>query len=62
MKFNNWKHVAKYCEEEFGAYVDWQERFFECPECGEPIYECDWEDHTNWGMCPICENEWEDVE
>ena len=60
--FKNWKHAAKYCEEEFGAYVDWEERFFECPECGDPIYECDWEDHPNWGMCPVCENAWEDVE
>lgn len=57
MKKKAWEKVAKMCEEIFGAYVDWEERFFICPECDEPIYECDWEDFI---ICPICEFEWYD--
>jgi predicted RNA-binding Zn-ribbon protein involved in translation (DUF1610 family) len=53
--FETWEEAAKYCEETFGVYVDWEERFFHCPECGEPILEEDWEDYS-WGMCPICGN------
>ena len=56
-----WEEVAKYCEDVFGTYVDWEERFFHCPECGEPLYEVDWDDH-DWTMCPICEFVWEDAE
>ena len=36
-----WEKNAKYVESVFGAYVDWEERFYECPCCGEPVYECD---------------------
>jgi hypothetical protein len=32
-----------------------EEGFFICPECGEPIYECDWDEHPDWSECPICE-------
>ncbi len=59
-KVMNWESCAKFCEETFGCYVDWEERFFICPECQEPIYEYDWEDH-DWSMCPICETSWEDI-
>ena len=58
----NWDSAAKYCEHEFGGYVDLDEGFFICPECGEPIYKSDWEDHDDWSLCPICEVEWEDIE
>ena len=58
----NWKETAKMCQMVFGAHIDWEERFFECPECGEPIYEVDWEDHDDWSICPICEVEWEGIE
>lgn len=58
----NWKETAKMCQMVFGVHIDWEERFFECPECGEPIYECDWEDHDDWSICPICEVEWEAIE
>ena len=59
MKFMSWEAAAKYCEDTFGVYVDWEERFFHCPECDEPIYECDFDNFT---MCPICEIDWEDIE
>ena len=39
----------------YGGYVDWEEEFFECPECGEPIYKCDYP-YIDIGMiCPVCE-------
>ena len=50
----NWENAAKYCEDTYGIYVDYEERFFICPECDEPIYECDWEDEE-FILCPICE-------
>ena len=54
-----WDKIAVYCEDTYGVFVDWEERFFLCPECGEPIYECDWntEDMFDDGniICPICE-------
>ena len=49
-----WEKNAKYVAETFGAYVDWEERFYECPECGEPIYECDWNDTELMEICPVC--------
>ena len=66
----NWECLALYCERIYGCYVDWDERFFECPECGEPIYECDWQEmdyHLGsnslkiW-FCPVCESELWDEE
>ena len=56
-----WTDAAKYCEEVFGTYVDWDEGFFICPECDEPIYDVDWEDHGEWNMCPVCECIFEDI-
>ena len=62
-----WEKLAKYCRKTYGVLVDWEERFFECPECGEPIYECDWTfTDLHWSpeydkympnkmFCPICE-------
>ena len=51
-----WEERAKEVEEVYGAHVDWDERFYECSECGEPIYECDWTDEElkTW-ICPVCE-------
>ena len=50
-----WAQVAEYCEETYGIFVDWDEEFFLCPECAEPIYREDWNDETDWVECPICE-------
>lgn len=51
---NRWEEAAKYCEETYGIFVDWDERFFECPECGEPLYFEDWPSEE-FVTCPICE-------
>ena len=56
-----WSECAKMCRKVFGSYIDWEERFFECPECGEPLLEIDWEEH-NWETCPICECVWSEIE
>ncbi len=50
----SWRYAARYVEEELGGYVDWDEEFFNCPECGEPIYQSDWADHGQWEVCPVC--------
>jgi hypothetical protein len=54
-KIKTWKQAAKFCEKTYGSYVDWDEGFFICPECDDPIYECDWEDCDDWDVCPVCD-------
>ena len=56
-----WKQAAKFCEETYGTYVDWEVGFFSCPECGEPICESDWDEH-DWSICPICDFDFEEGE
>ena len=56
-----WEKVAHLVEANYGGYIDWDEGFFLCPECGEPIYECDWADSDLVNgdedfMCPVCES------
>ena len=58
-----WERIAHFVEDEIGALVDWDEEFFNCPICGEPIYKCDWQEedyflgHKFNGTfyCPVCE-------
>ena len=50
-----WRYAAEYIEKHFGGYVDWEEEYFECPECGEPIYKDDWNDYESWTICPVCD-------
>lgn len=58
-----WETNAEYVARVYGAYVDWDERCYICPECGEPVYECDWsEDELCDFLCPICEYAEEDGE
>lgn len=51
-----WLEAGTYCENVYGVVLNTKEGFFICPDCGEPIYECDWEDH-HWETCPICDFE-----
>jgi hypothetical protein len=57
MKIHGWDELAEYVEETYGAEVNWDEEFFICPECGEPIYKEDYDldsDEIALGMCPVC--------
>ena len=41
-----------------GGEVNWEERYYICPECGELVYERDWDESTLAAhLCPICEFE-----
>lgn len=54
---NQWEKNATYANDTYGAYVNWEDRFYECPECGEPVYEDDWsERELKEFLCPICED------
>ena len=52
-----WNWAAKMVEEEFGGYVNWDEEYFICPECGEVVDSLDWDDDdfSYNTICPICE-------
>lgn len=51
-----WEENAKTVEQIYGEFVDWEERFYLCPDCEEPVYECDWsEEALKKFLCPICE-------
>ena len=53
---NRWEENAKCVENVYGSYVNWDNRFYICPECGEAVYEVDWDnDDLENFMCPICE-------
>ncbi len=58
---SKWEQIARHVRTVYGSFIDWDERFFICPDCGEPIYECDWADH-DFTTCPVCEFDWEDGE
>lgn len=53
---SNWENAAYVVENVYGGFVNWDEKYFICPDCGEPIYYEDWEDwfegHTYF--CPVC--------
>ena len=50
-----WETNAHLVEDTYGGYVDWEEEFYICPECGEPVYSCDWSNHELFKeLCPIC--------
>ena len=52
-----WEKNAKEVEEVYGGFVDWEEKFYICPECGEPVYKCDWDEgELAKFLCPICED------
>jgi hypothetical protein len=54
-----WNRMAEHVEWDYGCQVDWEEKFFICPDCGEPVYCDDWDWHDflddgNNDCCPIC--------
>lgn len=57
----NFKRFAEYLVETYGVLFDEEEGFVICPECGEPIYYCDYSSIWNYTnendlyICPICE-------
>lgn len=54
---NFWEQNARIASEWFGAQVNLDERFYICPECGEPIYENDYDEEDVELMnvlCPVC--------
>ena len=58
----NWENVARICQELYGSYIDWEERFYICPECCDPVYEDDYDRRKDFypekgvgPICPICE-------
>ena len=54
---SRWESNAIFAQKEYGAYVDFEERFYSCPFCDEPIYEDDWEeDEYCEFLCPICKD------
>lgn len=59
-----WERNAVEVRDTYGAHVDWEDRFYECPTCGEPIYENDWsERELKQYFCPICcDHDWDDEE
>ena len=54
---SRWESNAMFVQKEYGAYVDWEEHFYNCPFCDEPVYEDDWSDEElDEFLCPICED------
>ena len=57
----NWEKMAHLFEINYGSLIDWNDRFFYCPRCHEPVYEDEWDDsdfidgNDNF-ICPICES------
>ena len=56
----NWLQMAHLIEVNYDSLIDWNDRFFYCPKCHEPVYEDEWEseddflDGYNNFICPIC--------
>lgn len=57
--YNSWEVNADYVKDCCDAdCVNYTERYYHCPECGELIYEIDWTPRElDECICPICE--WE---
>lgn len=51
-----WKINAKWVNTFYKSEVNYDEGFYLCPECGEPVYNDDWseQDFKDF-VCPICE-------
>ena len=49
-------------DERVPAFTNIEGAWYICPECGEPIYFCDWADEDNFMRCPICHWNYETCE
>lgn len=50
-----WEVNAEIVSDIYDGYVTWDEEFYSCPECDEPIYKSDWsEAELKKYICPIC--------
>jgi formylmethanofuran dehydrogenase subunit E len=54
-RYRSWDYVADIIDKDYGGYVDYEEKFYICIECGEPIYECDYGRIDDGMLCPVCE-------
>lgn len=58
-----WREFANMITDEYDtiAYInsDEDDNYVQCPECGDPIYECDYPeieaDKSGNPICPVCE-------
>lgn len=51
----HWGYVANYIEDSYGEeYLNWDEHYFICPNCGTRIYQSDWQNHNDWEVCSNC--------
>ena len=56
MLTEQWEINARYVEKVYGVYANYDEGFYICSECGEPVYSVDWEEADLYDcFCPICE-------
>lgn len=54
--YNPWEENAEYIKDCCGSdFVNYEERYYHCPECGEPIFDIDWTEYELEDcLCPIC--------
>ena len=76
MDIHEWNDLVQYLSEVYGVpfgvgenemilpsnAAELAESWFECPECGEPIYAVDWANDPDLGayQCPVCYANWKD--
>lgn len=52
-----WEATAEIACDVYGSFIDEEEQFFICPQCGEPIYLVDLPSNWTGFYCPVCEIE-----
>lgn len=51
---NGWEFNACYLRRTYHAHINWDERYYVCPFCGDRVYEDEWKE-TVWYICPFCQ-------
>lgn len=54
----NWEKFKKFMNEDCGMHYDEEEKFVICSECGDPIYESEFNEENVF--CPVCEYNFEE--